>query len=128
MKQTTSPNRPVWFCNPASLVCLVSLCLLLAAPNAHALIRFWTGASGNTYWSEPSNWSPTGPPQSGDALTFPHISTNSPGHIMTNDVGNLHLDSMTFNGYYEYKGDVLWLNNGITVNDTAESPVKFWDL
>lgn len=125
MKRNPSVNNLGWFCGPA---CLVSVGFLLAGPAAHAADRFWTGASGNGYWSEPSNWSPTGPPQNGDALTFPHISTNSPGHILTNDVANLHLDSMTFNGYYETKGDVLWLANGITVNDTAELPVRYWDL
>jgi autotransporter-associated beta strand protein len=109
---------------PAVVLCA----MLAAAPGARAGFRSWTGASGSGYWSEPSNWTPTGPPQTGDALIFPHIDTNSPGHILTNDVANLVLDSMTFNGYFDIFGDVLSLSNGITVYNTAELPVIYQDV
>ena len=107
MKQNTSLKRLGRCCKPA---CLVSLGLLLAAPNARAVTRTWTAGSGN--WSTASNWSPSGAPQNNDNLVF----NNSPGSNLTNDISSLIVGTILFDHSATVWGPRFIVTSNITVS------------
>jgi len=63
-----------------SVVLVVAVCFL-TAPSLFAITRTWTGAT-NANWSEPTNWSPAGVPDSSDSLIFGTTLSNA----MKNDL------------------------------------------
>jgi autotransporter-associated beta strand protein len=94
----------------------LALACFLAWPilPADAAPRTWLG--NTSLWSNPGNWSPSGVPQNGDALTFPDISPF--GVVsMNNDLANLSLDTITFTaGGYLLNGNTITFIQGITDN------------
>lgn len=82
--------------------------------SAAATSRTWTGGGGSSYWSASANWSPAGSPVSGDQLIFPGGASRV---VNTNDLPNLHLNSITLNGSsggFYLNGNSLSLDSNIT--------------
>src|SRR5215469_6583916 len=87
--------------------------LIWVAMPAQATVRIWNGAT-NPYWSEPSNWSPSGAPQNGDDLVFVDGAAHQ---VNLNDQVGLQINSITFNGTtssYTLTGNAIGLFNGIS--------------
>src|SRR5438270_4543744 len=66
--------------NRFSSAIVVAVCLF-ASPSLFAITRTWTGAT-SANWSEPTNWSPAGVPDSSDALVLGTTFFN----VMKNDL------------------------------------------
>jgi hypothetical protein len=69
----------------------VTFLCLLAACASHAASYTWNG-SASELWSNPSNWTPAGVPQSGDSLTIPPLFGQS--RVVVNDIPGLTLHSL----------------------------------
>ncbi len=94
---------------------------LLAAINAQAATRTWT-AGGSANWSDPDNWSPSGPPQPGDDLVFPFRSCQAPDTtcvVHNNDLNNLVVGRITFTGYHTINGNAITVTNGIEAHQSV---------
>ena len=90
----------------------MALCALdwVATP-AWGTTRTWTGAT-NPYWSEPSNWSPAGAPQTGDLLIFPVSAVN---YASQNDLADLNMTSILLTGGgYNLTGNDIYLSSDLT--------------
>jgi len=86
------------------------LCGIASFP-LFAITRTWTGAvNGN--WSVAANWSPSGTPDSADALVFP---ANAANQAMTNDLpSGTSFGAMTFRGAgYTLSGNLLTLTGDV---------------
>src|SRR5215813_2920437 len=93
---------------------LLLFSLLLVSHHAQAATRTWQGGSIN--WSDPDNWSPAGPPQSGDDLVFPYRFcqvTELGCTTHNNDLNNLVVGRLTFTGNHTIGGNTITVTNGI---------------
>src|SRR5687767_1959388 len=107
----------------ASLLCLVILTLFFAhSRRASAANKQWTGGSSTGFWSFAANWSPSGAPISGDDLFFPRGALPAADLFTTNDIANLRVRSITFEGTsggFFLRGNPLTLSNGISATHSA---------
>ena len=94
------------------VVPLVLLCGV--AQPALAATRSWVGGTSG-YWSQPTNWTPSGIPQNGDNLQIPNAGTPLTAYGSTNDIVNLRLGSFTLVGdNYRIYGNGFVVSNGIS--------------
>ena len=94
-----------------------------------ATTRTWIGAASNSYWSSPTNWSPTGAPVDGDAVGFNAATTDSNQY---NDLGYfdlihnrfvpLRLSSLTLNKGVLLVGNRLAVTSSIVVGASPIEP------
>jgi autotransporter-associated beta strand protein len=92
---------------------LLLLGMLVLGHNVHAAERTWTGSGGNSLWSNPNNWSPTGVPQNGDDLNFFNICPlpfGCPTFTVINDLSNLLVGELRFGD--PASGNVEYVVNG----------------
>jgi fibronectin-binding autotransporter adhesin len=93
-----------------------TLCLLVCAIASWSapvcgVDRNWTGAT-SANWSQPSNWSPAGAPQTGDRLIFGAVSDSN--RSMVNDITGLSLLGLRFsNNNYQVGGNGVSFTGGI---------------
>lgn len=89
--------------------------------NARTL-TFTGNADFYNLWSEPDNWSPSGPPVNGDTLVFPA------GFSPYNDLSSLEVHSIQFtgNGSTYLSGNPISVESDITAaNNNGEARVSF---
>ncbi|MDB6028100.1 MAG: Extracellular serine protease precursor [Verrucomicrobiales bacterium] len=78
-----------------ALVCLITI---TGGSPAYALSHIWSGAV-DSLWSNPANWSAGGAPVVGEAFPVSLTFLLSPTRFnTTNNIGNLAVDGVTFNG------------------------------
>jgi autotransporter-associated beta strand protein len=76
--------------------------------------RYWTGEGDGEHWSDPLNWIPRSPPESGDDLVI-----EKPGEFtstsMVNDLVGLSIHSMSFSGLSLFTTDWYLDGNDLTL-------------
>lgn len=85
----------------------ILLCFALLAPTAMAQSWSWTGAGGDTLWSNANNWSPTGPPPAGAPVNITLSGTYTVDLDGDVNIGSLYLgtssgpgvQTLAFNGH-----------------------------
>jgi autotransporter-associated beta strand protein len=115
------PVFAIWAVRMGPFLCV----FLVGISTAMAGLRAWTGNGGSANWSTPNNWSPSGPPQNGDDLLFPS-GTSQQANM--NDLVNLSLSSMAFNGASSYvlSGNGVIVTNGVSsLNQSGGATVGF---
>jgi autotransporter-associated beta strand protein len=130
---TIAMNHSLPLCPPVirrmSRIILLG-CLLAWTGPASGANRTWTGNAANSNWSEPDNWSPSGPPQNGDVLIF---GNNASRLSNNNNLPDLQVQSIVFNGSsggYSLNGNRILLNSDITAGHSGglnfvRLPVQF---
>src|SRR6185503_2154085 len=98
--------------------------LFLAAGQAHAITRNWTGSGSNNLWSNPNNWSPVGVPQADDDLHFEKVCAFPvcPTLTVVNDLNNLRVGELKFGGssgavQYVVNGNALRLTGPLRIGE-----------
>jgi hypothetical protein len=105
---------------------LFSKCLYLFgligvfALSTQAAIKTWDGGGADANWNTPANWVGDTAPVANDDLVFPAVAaqftTNNNFFLLTN------FSSITFEGgTYTVSGNLLRLNNGLTVNGGTQT-------
>src|SRR6266436_7721653 len=101
----------------AGLLC--TFALVWSCAMASAVARHWTG-SVNGNWSEPNNWSPTGPPLPNDDLNFGDVSDSN--RSMVNDLNGFLVGNLFFyNNDYQLSGNTLYFYFSVIENTEGGS-------
>jgi hypothetical protein len=110
------PNTNKWL---SLFVCLFAL----HAPFASAATKTWIPNGGGN-WSDPSNWSPAGPPVSGDFLSIGTLYGP-----LTNDLpGTTTIGGMELTGYgVTFDGNPMRLTGHVLTTSTCDGCRLIWN-
>ena len=104
---------------------LVTLFLLWVALSAQAGTHTWTGGSTSGLWSTAANWQNNEPPVLGESPLHLIFPTNAPRRMATNNIANVVINSITFQGAaYTLAG----ISAGTNVTIDSSQNDSWWNI